>query len=251
MYQKLFIVVLIISVPIFLNILVSIETPYTTGDSGTWLSFFGSYLGAIIGGIVAYYIAKMQFKRLDSKEGEKRGLRQYPLLLEVRSELLRIKNELNTLELKMDEHKEFNDQLEIHLKSLEPHIWKSVKEIEYIKLMKDLFEIKNFYQKLQAITALKLQPLYNEAFELEQYLTGLESTKSYAESEGGSLLKKDEINLEKGWLEYETLNNKINEIKKRKDEVFNEYTDNNFYKAVNEIINYIEEKIRNIESNKR
>lgn len=193
MYQKLFIVFLIISVPIFLNILISIETPYNTGDSGTWLSFFGSYLGAIIGGIVAYYIAKMQFERLDSKEGEKRGLRQYPLLLEVRSELLRIKNELNTLELRMDKYKEFNDQLEIHLKSLEPHIWESVKEIEYIKLMKDLFEIKNFYQKLQAITALKLQPLYNETFELEQSLNGLESTKSYAESEGGSLLKKEKM----------------------------------------------------------
>ncbi|WP_144641187.1 hypothetical protein [Bacillus cereus] len=53
---------IIVCTPIILGIVLNIPTGYLTiGDENSWVSFFGSYTGGIIGGIVALIIARSQF----------------------------------------------------------------------------------------------------------------------------------------------------------------------------------------------
>ncbi len=87
-----FIVVSIIAVPILVNILMMIPTPITQGDTGDWISFYGSYIGSILGlfGVVitiAYMSdqAKKDRKYYEDKSNEDRRNSFLPILKYVAS----------------------------------------------------------------------------------------------------------------------------------------------------------------------
>lgn len=53
--------------PMVLNFLYFWESGWVRGKTGDWISFFGNYFGAIIGGLVAYFVAKQQTDQLERK----------------------------------------------------------------------------------------------------------------------------------------------------------------------------------------
>lgn len=78
--KNYWLLILVIGVPITINyLLLWWHFPGVTGDYGDWLGFFSNYSGGIIGGIVAFVIAKYQIEnekqeRLrEDKEKEKLG----------------------------------------------------------------------------------------------------------------------------------------------------------------------------------
>lgn len=91
-------IIISILLPIFTNILASIPTPITKGDSNTWIGFFGSYFGSFVGGImgalIAFGVAKFQIE--EQKKAEKRQLyvQQLPILIKIKMELKDIRPNL-------------------------------------------------------------------------------------------------------------------------------------------------------------
>lgn len=55
-------ILLIIIVPFIINIIVSINNPFLSirGDEDSWISFFGNYFGALIGGFTALIISRIE-----------------------------------------------------------------------------------------------------------------------------------------------------------------------------------------------
>ncbi|WP_337017081.1 hypothetical protein [Oceanobacillus massiliensis] len=74
--EKIIILAIIAFTPIALGIILNIPGgSLTIGDENAWVGFFGNYSGGIIGGFVAFYIAKSQVKqeqyaRLKDKENQ-------------------------------------------------------------------------------------------------------------------------------------------------------------------------------------
>lgn len=90
-------------IPLFVNCILCKKIPFkTAGSNGEWLAFWGSYLGAIFGGITAYVVAKTQIKV--GKENNKKIKQQTELMA-----LIKLKEKLDIVK----EHLEFlNKELE-------------------------------------------------------------------------------------------------------------------------------------------
>lgn len=64
--KKLIIIVIaVLIMPIIINVFMSIPTPWAKGEVGDWISFYGSYIGALLGALVAFQVTKMQIKSQD------------------------------------------------------------------------------------------------------------------------------------------------------------------------------------------
>lgn len=75
MKEKSIIWITIISVIVIMPVLITliIKIPlgsYAPGNVESWIGFYGSYVGAIIGGLVAYGAARIQIKNIEEKEKE-------------------------------------------------------------------------------------------------------------------------------------------------------------------------------------
>jgi len=91
-------IILIIIIPIIMNFSIfKYPTERTNGTREDWMGFFSNYSGGIIGGVVAYIIAKFQIqnnnsgKTIDDKRNEKLALQK------VQYEILKIEREFSIL----------------------------------------------------------------------------------------------------------------------------------------------------------
>lgn len=61
----LFILPLVLIIPIITGAVLKLTySGYTIGDENAWVAFYGSYVGGVTGGVVAYLVAKMQINQL-------------------------------------------------------------------------------------------------------------------------------------------------------------------------------------------
>lgn len=70
MWNFIFIIIIVITVPLILNFTIfKYSTDFTNGELTDWFTFFASYSGGIVGGLVAYFVAKLQIdsNRKDAK----------------------------------------------------------------------------------------------------------------------------------------------------------------------------------------
>lgn len=62
------IVLSLFTVPIFINLIMNYKTKFEVAGSNDWIGFYGSYIGAIIGGLVAFGVAHIQIRHQNEKD---------------------------------------------------------------------------------------------------------------------------------------------------------------------------------------
>lgn len=106
---------LFLLVPVLLAKLLELNIfSFAMGEVDTWITFWGSYLGAIIGASVVYFVAQLQMKRqqelqieaikIENKNSTRREMHQYYLTnkLEKIEEMHKLFNELSSLSIKLN-----------------------------------------------------------------------------------------------------------------------------------------------------
>lgn len=100
----------IFGMPILIDVLLGIPTPWLYGDRATWLGFFGNYIGGIIGALVAIIILSIQLRAqhlAESKKELEERISQHALessiLKMIQFDLVKASTNLEMLKRKMDE----------------------------------------------------------------------------------------------------------------------------------------------------
>lgn len=115
-YKVLSIFIAVFSVPIIIGQLIRIPTGnWTIGDENSWVGFFGSYIGAIIGGLVAYGIVRFQFDKQnnDEKQKLKETNRSYLLLTNFTSNF-KLHNVVTSSESRIMLTEDYDSYMEAH-----------------------------------------------------------------------------------------------------------------------------------------
>src|SRR5690625_297551 len=78
-------------IPIILGQVLRVPLGYLTiGEEGDWVSFFGNYSGGIIGGIVAFLVARNQIEKQNNKEAIRNLSKELPILMGIELECKKI-----------------------------------------------------------------------------------------------------------------------------------------------------------------
>ncbi|MGY3315777.1 hypothetical protein ACV242_004273 [Peribacillus simplex] len=89
--------------PVILNMTIfQFTTPWTYGDGDEWLSFWGSYSGALISAVVAYIVANFQIKKQQLINEHERAVAQLPSLMRIRIVLNKYSGELRRVKQERD-----------------------------------------------------------------------------------------------------------------------------------------------------
>lgn len=110
--NKIVMIMMVVFIPIFVNFLMSLPCSWAKGAVGDWISFYGSYLGALIGGIVAFGVARIQIDAQKTSEKNALIIQQLPSVVMIRLELDKIISFLKEL-YKIIESNENFDSIEL------------------------------------------------------------------------------------------------------------------------------------------
>jgi len=100
------IIVVVILTPIILSQIIRIPTGrFTIGAEDSWVGFFGNYSGGVIGGIVAYLIAKYQLDKQNKKEFIQTYSKELPVYISLRLEFEKIIEHLSELIKILEQYK--------------------------------------------------------------------------------------------------------------------------------------------------
>ncbi|MCM3138968.1 hypothetical protein M3573_11805 [Bacillus safensis] len=179
--KKLSIFGVIIILPMFINLLFTFKLPFVQGSMDNWFSFFGSYSGAIVGGIVAYFISRHQWENHKRNEEENRKINQLFGLISIKSELKKMQNAINIIE---DVRKKFisnsdaeyddnaYDLLAHQLPELDLDNWANI-NFDDTNLLEKLLNIKDFYIEYRKALSLEIGKLKLEISALETRIYNL------------------------------------------------------------------------------
>lgn len=154
----------VILIPIALGLLLNIPTGrFTIGDESSWVGFFGNYSGGIIGGLVAWYIAKTQINEQNTKqiknEEEIRFINQLPALIKIKLDLKRmlgsvnfvIENVKENVADKNIDHLEIVKEMSFNCHVPKEENWSTINLIDDVDFHVNLVEIKDLYDEFQEI----------------------------------------------------------------------------------------------------
>ncbi|WFF76313.1 hypothetical protein P6282_00385 [Bacillus velezensis] len=241
--KKLFIFMVIVTIPIVINFLFSFRLPFVQGSSDNWFSFFGSYSGALVGGIVAYFISRYQWENHKRNEEENRKINELFGLIRVKSELEKMLKSINIIENTRKDFLskydgELNDQdydfITHNLTKLDFDNWVNI-NFDDADLLEKLLNIKDFYIEFCKALSLDIVSLKIDIADLKIHIDFLKLKNGTIDRELFQL-ERELHNLELRYDEWEHL--KIVawdsfRLGKMKDKISN-------------TINIIEEKIRYI-----
>ncbi|WP_419878003.1 hypothetical protein [Brevibacillus centrosporus] len=137
-----------ISVPIALNyLLFSWSAPGVVGDSNSWLGFLANYSGGILGGIVAYIVAKIQIDAQKIADKKKEFSGQLPTLVKVKIELEKFNQAIGNVKREglSKELFEINTYSFIPSEKMDDGNWSSLDLIVDPKLLSSVLILKHKY----------------------------------------------------------------------------------------------------------
>ncbi|MGE6657980.1 hypothetical protein [Bacillus altitudinis] len=243
--KKLSVFGVIIILPMFINLLFTFKLPFVQGSMDNWFSFFGSYSGAIVGGIVAYFISRLQWQNHKKSEEENRKINELFGLICVKRELKKIHQSIEILETVKKEFIEKNENythedfyiLSFNLENLDLDNWENI-NFSDSDLVEKLLKIQEFYIDFREALSLDFKEIKNEINEVTQ--------KHYRANLNN---KKDE---------YAILTNKLSELKYKNQEgeklklwAWETLINENMKKEISTAITSVENKISHINNLKR
>ncbi|WP_102422283.1 MULTISPECIES: hypothetical protein [Bacillus amyloliquefaciens group] len=241
--KKLFIFIVIVTIPIVINFLFSFRLPFVQGSLDNWFSFFGSYSGALVGGIVAYFISRYQWENHKRNEEENRKINELFGLIRIKCELEKM---LKSIVIVEDSRKPFlskkggqlSDQdydfFTHNLTKLDYDNWVNM-NFDDADLLEKLLNIKDFYIEFCEALSLDIVSLKIDIADLKIHIDFLKLKNGTIDREIFQL-EKELHNLELRYDEWEHLKTVAWDsfrLGKMKDKISN-------------TINIIEEKIRYI-----
>jgi hypothetical protein len=172
------------------------STPWTQGDTSDWIVFYGSYLGALLGGVVAFGVARIQIRALEKQEYDRRITLQLPTLVQVKLEIEKAKEYIAEKKY-LAENKEHMNLKDIDLTmSKYSHyitnkfLWYQIDKIEDAELLKDIIIFRENYFKLVDALAIDLLQLENEIKKIENEIKKLDRR-----NDAQSLNKKTQLEI--------------------------------------------------------
>lgn len=169
--------VIIIVTPILLGLLLNIPGgKLTIGDEGSWVGFFGNYSGGIIGGLVAYVVAKQQFNQGEIKRLKINKELERVSLLRVRFELTKTKEEFILLSKTEEDVNEANQPIpfvDLVIRELNSLNWSKASNISDESLLYDLMELEDFYCQFRGTLLVDIHNLEIQKNRLEEQLSFL------------------------------------------------------------------------------
>ncbi|KIN39924.1 hypothetical protein ACFTRE_10705 [Bacillus subtilis] len=149
------ILAVILLIPFILNMTLFQFTTSFTYKGGDWLSFWGSYSGGILSGIVAFVVARMTITADRQNQAFKKRLEQLPALVKIKIEVQKIieniekaSEERNKITEKLEDEDKSNLELfRIDVELLDKERWSQLDNIIDINLQIKLIELMDFYDK--------------------------------------------------------------------------------------------------------
>ncbi|MED1795003.1 hypothetical protein P4V54_20215 [Brevibacillus nitrificans] len=146
--KYVFLVIGAITVPIAINyVLFSWRAPGVVGDSNSWLGFLANYSGGILGGIIAYIVAKIQIDAQKIADKKKEFSGQLPTLMKVKMELEKFKQALGNVKKEglTKEKFEVNTYYFTPMEKIDERNWSLLDLIVDTKLLAKVLILKNKY----------------------------------------------------------------------------------------------------------
>ncbi|QDS35852.1 hypothetical protein [Brevibacillus brevis] len=161
-------VLLIFATPILINyFLLTWRAPFVFGDANSWLGFLANYSGGIIGGLVAFFAAKIQMDFQKEREKLQRYLAQLPTLTKLSLELTKMKLQFEVSKdipknLPPDMPDEVKNNIHKSSLTLEPLIrerWGNLDVIQDPILLSELYKLFESYERTVEVLGFNLTEL--------------------------------------------------------------------------------------------
>lgn len=212
MSRKVFILVgAAICTPIIINLIVSIPWPFASGSLDSWISFYGSYVGGIIGALVAFTIAKnqvetqvklnqdqMEFAR--QKDNQIREYNQLPYLVKIKFILEEMKGGLKYASDLVNQripHPQGNGYIKLDMGmtyytdyEIKPEAYDYLNHLVDVDLHVKLLELFNFFEKFYEAFSYDPSVDIHELQRLNEKLEGLRKRSKTKEAQLSELESK-------------------------------------------------------------
>ncbi|MCZ1267511.1 hypothetical protein [Paenibacillus tundrae] len=142
---------LLVVAPIILSQLIRLPFGFLTiGDENSWVGFFGGYIGAITGAVVAFIVARYQittqFQKQVANEEMISFMNQKPALLKIKYELIAMEDSLKNLGRIVGGETSTEFGFEMH--EMSEIFWSDIDRVEDTDLSTSLITISNTYKSL-------------------------------------------------------------------------------------------------------
>lgn len=258
---KIISIALVTIVPFFVNILMIFPYPkkLSVGDVSAWVGFFGNYSGGILGGLVAFGVAKYQIENqekitekekynLQSNEKNIRRYNQLPALIKVKFLLEQIKSNLTTAtalgkkgNIVLDGINNISVKIEempLQLQSINKEYILAIESILSVDLQIKLIKLTNFYVEFDGIVASDISENQLQLNKINNKLKYLGARKNPSEKE---LFEIDDLKIEGT-----KLGSKIAFISENKKILWKELLKENYLVMTDSILNEVNAEIDEI-----
>lgn len=239
--KKLIIIVItVLTMPIVINGLMSIQIPWAKGEVGDWISFYGSYIGALLGALVAFQVTKIQIKSQEDLNKKIKFNEQLSTLIILKVEIEELKKSMMSIKDSMNSYIKINNITEHSVVNIDNPIkltvkyWDSIEKVMDIDLLKELVKFKSEYEKISESLGVNKEDISNEIAVL-------------ANKSNTCILSAIEKQRLEEQLNY--LKNKMNVQKENKRYSWAKIMDNSIYNMLEDIINKIDNVMYKIENN--
>lgn len=253
---------MILAVPIVVNTIMIIHLPkkLSVGDASAWIGFFGNYSGGILGGLVAFGVAKYQIEHQEKinqkdkddlleRENDIRRYNQMPSLIKIKFLLEQIKENLKTanalaknqIKIPINETNSFTlemDKTPLKLIPVNKEYISAIDGILSVDLQTNLIKLTNFYIEFDRVAEINIQKIQFEFDKNNNKLKQLSAKKKPSKKEQSEIneiaIKNEDLLME---IQVGVSNKKI---------MWNKLLNENYFEIVDTILLEINKEIEAI-----
>lgn len=149
-----------------------------------WLGFWGNIVGGAIGGVVAFSVAKYTFDQQNRQLEEDRFKDQLPVLVQIRTELLKMHRGYRAI-VKVNEAKKARHDDEVGepaltvfpMQPIDEQMWVGIEKITDNILQSQLLEAKSVYTEIQKLLYVDVGSMHVKSLLLNKKLEVLKSVQ--------------------------------------------------------------------------